>query len=131
MNKTAMLAAAAAVLITAADIGKTAEVEVKLLSRGANGETMAFEPAFVKIAPTDTVRFIATVKGQSAEAFQGMLPEGATPIVGKTNGDIAVRFGHEGVYGVKCLPHYGICMVVMVSAPPRADHTNVGELASK
>jgi hypothetical protein len=29
---------------------------------------------------------------------------------------MAVKFEQEGVYGVKCLPHYGIRMVVMVGA---------------
>ena len=50
-----------------------------------------------------------------------MLPDGAKPLVSKGGEAIAVKFEQEGVYGVKCLPHYGICMVVMVGASADVD----------
>jgi len=112
MKKIAMLAAAAGVLVLAGG-ARAAEVEVKLLNRGADG-VMVFEPAFVKIAPGDTVKFVSTDKGHNAESIKGMLPEGAAPFVGKNNEDIAVKFEQEGVYGIKCLPHYGMGMVAMI-----------------
>ena len=112
MKKIAMLAAAAAVLVLAGN-ARAAEVEVKLLNKGADG-VMVFEPAFVKIAPGDTVKFVSTDKGHNAESIKGMLPEGAAPFVGKNNEDIAVKFDQEGVYGIKCLPHYGMGMVAMI-----------------
>jgi len=112
MKKIAMLAAAAAVLVLAGG-ARAAEVEVKLLNKGADG-VMVFEPAFVKIAPGDTVKFVSTDKGHNAESIKGMLPEGAAPFVGKNNEDIAVKFEQEGVYGIKCLPHYGMGMVAMI-----------------
>jgi len=111
MRKIAMLAAAA-VLVMAGG-ARAAEVEVKLLNKGADG-VMVFEPAFVKIAPGDTVKFVSTDKGHNAESIKGMLPEGATPFLGKNNEDIAVKFEQEGVYGIKCLPHYGMGMVAMI-----------------
>ncbi len=107
-----MLAAAAAVLVLAGG-AQAAEVEVKLLNKGADG-VMVFEPAFVKIAPGDTVKFVSTDKGHNAESIKGMLPEGTAPFVGKSNEDIAVKFEQEGVYGIKCLPHYGMGMVGMI-----------------
>jgi pseudoazurin len=112
MKKIAMLAAAAAVLVLAGG-ARAAEVEVKLLNKGADG-VMVFEPAFVKIAPGDTVKFLSTDKGHNAESIKGMLPEGAASFVGKSNEDIAVKFEQEGVYGIKCLPHYGMGMVAMI-----------------
>jgi len=112
MKKIAMLAAAAAVLVMAGG-ARAAEVEVKLLNKGADG-VMVFEPAFVKIAPGDTVKFVSTDKGHNAESIKGMLPEGAAPFAGKNNEDIAVKFEQEGVYGIKCLPHYGMGMVAMI-----------------
>ena len=112
MKKIAMLAAAAAIMVLAG-AARAAEVEVKLLNKGAEG-VMVFEPAFVKIAPGDTVKFVSTDKGHNAESIKGMLPEGATPFVGKNNEDIAVKFEQEGVYGIKCLPHYGMGMVAMI-----------------
>lgn len=92
------------------------EVEVKLLDKGSVGGTMVFEPAFVKIAPGDIVKFLSTDKVHNAETIKGMLPDGAKLFVGKNREDVAVMFERVGVYGVKCLPHYGICMVVMVGA---------------
>jgi pseudoazurin len=112
MRQIAMLVGAAAALILAGS-ARAADVEVKLLNRGAEG-VMVFEPAFVKIAPGDTVKFLSTDKGHNAESIKGMLPDGATPFVGKNGEDIAVKFDKEGVYGVKCLPHYGMGMVAMI-----------------
>ena len=74
---------------------------------------MVFEPAFVKIAPGDTVKFVSTDKGHNAESIKGMLPEGVH-CVGKNNEDIVIKFEQEGVYGIKCLPHYGMGMVGMI-----------------
>ena len=84
-----------------------------MLNRGTDG-VMVFEPAFVKIAPGDSVKFVATDKGHNAETVKGMLPEGAAPFLGKSGQDVAVKFDQEGVYGVKCAPHYGMGMVAMV-----------------
>jgi pseudoazurin len=93
---------------------RAAEVEVKLLNKGSDGVAMVFEPAFVNVAPGDTVKFVSTDKGHNAESIKGMLPEGAAIFVGKNGEDIAVKFDKEGVYGVKCLPHYGMGMVAMI-----------------
>ena len=108
---TSALVAAAVVFGGAA---YAAEVEVKLLNKGADGTPMVFEPSFIKIAPGDTVKFLSTDKGHNAETIKGMLPEGAASFVGKNGEDVAVTFDKEGVYGVKCLPHYGMGMVAMV-----------------
>jgi len=111
MRKIVMLAAAAGLVLAGG--AQAAEVEVKLLNKGSEG-VMVFEPALVKIAPGDTVKFTSTDKGHNAESIKGMLPEGAAPFVGKNNEDIAVKFDQEGVYGIKCLPHYGMGMVALV-----------------
>lgn len=91
----------------------------------------------MKIAPGDTVKFVATDKGHNAETIKGLLPEGAAPFVGKNREDVAVKFDQEGVHGVKCLPHHGICMIVMVvaGAPANVDLAKavpqIGNAASK
>ena len=105
--------ATAAVLAIMAGTAVAAEIEVKMLNKGAEG-AMVFEPALVKIAPGDTVRFVATDKGHNAEGIKGMLPADATSFVGKNGEDVAVTFDKAGIYGVKCLPHYGMGMVAMV-----------------
>ena len=105
--------ATAAVLMTMAGGALAAEVEVKMLNKGAEG-AMVFEPALVKVAPGDTVKFVATDKGHNAETIKGMLPADATPFLGKNGEDVAVTFDKPGIYGIKCLPHYGMGMVAMV-----------------
>lgn len=86
------------------------DVQVKMLNKGAHG-AMVFEPALVKIAPGDTVTFVATDKGHNAESIAAMLPTGGTVFKGKMNQAVTVKFTKPGVYGYKCLPHYGMGMV--------------------
>ena len=43
-----------------------------------------------------------------------MLPEGAEPFKGKLSEQITVTVPVEGVYGVKCTPHYGMGMVALI-----------------
>ena len=86
------------------------DVQVKMLNKGANG-AMVFEPALVKVAPGDTVTFVASDKGHNAEIIPTMMPAGAAPFKGKMNETFTVKFSKPGVYGYKCLPHYGMGMV--------------------
>ena len=98
------------------------DVQVKMLNKGAHG-AMVFEPALVKVAPGDTVTFVATDKGHNAEIISTMMPAGAAPFKGKMNQDITVKFSKPGVYGYKCLPHYGMGMVgavIVGSSSPNA-----------
>jgi pseudoazurin len=90
-----------------------AEHQVKMLNKGAEG-MMVFEPAFLKIAPGDTVRFVAADKGHNVLSVEGMSPEGAAPFQGKMNEDITVTFDKPGAYGFECKPHYGMGMVGLV-----------------
>jgi len=105
--------AAFATAIAMAGGANAAEVEVKMLNKGVEG-LMVFEPALVKIAAGDTVKFVSTDKGHNAETIKGMLPVGGVTFVGKTGEDIAVKFDQAGIYGVKCMPHYGMGMVAMI-----------------
>ena len=111
--RTVMTAAAIAVLMGLAGPAIAAEVEVKMLNKGAEG-LMVFEPALVKIEPGDTVKFVAADKGHNAELIKGMFPSDATPFVGKSGEDVAVTFDKPGAYGVKCMPHYGMGMVALI-----------------
>jgi pseudoazurin len=111
MRKVMTLAAFA--VLMSASVAPAAEVEVKMLNKGAEG-MMVFEPSLVKIEPGDTVKFVATDKSHNAETIKGMLPADATPFAGKMNEDIVVTFDKPGVYGVKCMPHYAMGMVALV-----------------
>jgi pseudoazurin len=116
-----MLGALVATLGLAGAAG-AAEVEVRMLNKGTEG-VMVFEPALVKVAPGDTVKFVAADKGHNVEAVPTMLPEGAPPFAGKVNEELAITFDKPGVYGYKCKPHYGMGMVgmIVVGEPTNAD----------
>ncbi|MEX0406051.1 pseudoazurin [Aquibium sp. LZ166] len=107
----AMLALGAAMAIAGA--ANAAEHEIRMLNKGAKG-AMVFEPDFVRAEAGDTLRFVAVDKGHNAETMKGMIPEGAEPFKGKTNEEVSVTLDKEGVYGVKCLPHYAMGMVLLV-----------------
>ena len=89
--------------------------EVQMLNKGADGERMVFEPAFIQAQPGDTIKFIAADKGHNAEVNKGMLPEGAEEFKGKINEEIEITLTQEGVYGVICKPHYAMGMVMTIA----------------
>jgi pseudoazurin len=92
----------------------SAEHEVKMLNKGSDGQAMVFEPAFLKVKPGDTVKFVPTDKGHDAETIPGMLPEGAEPFKGKLSQELTVTFEKPGLYGYKCVPHLGMGMVGLI-----------------
>ncbi len=113
MNRTlAMIALATAVAFTGT--AYAAEHEVMMLNKGAKG-AMVFEPDFVQAEPGDTIRFVPTHKSHNAETINGMIPEGAVAFKGKINEEIVYDVTAEGVYGVKCTPHYGMGMVMLIA----------------
>jgi pseudoazurin len=107
----AALALGAAVVVAGA--AGAAEIEVKMLNKGEKG-AMVFEPDFVSAAPGDTIRFVPTDKGHNVEAIKGMIPEGAEAFKSKFNEEFTVSLDKEGIYGVKCSPHYAMGMVALI-----------------
>lgn len=84
-----------------------------MVNRGGNG-SMDFTPAYVRIAPGDTVRFVAQDKSHNAESIRELMPAGGTLFKGAMNQDTVVRFTRPGLYGYKCLPHFAMGMVGLV-----------------
>ena len=124
---------AAAVILALALPAAAADFEVHMLNKGAEG-AMVFEPAFVKVAPGDTVTFIPTDKGHNVETIKGMIPEGAEAFKSKMNENYKVTFDKAGAYGVKCTPHVGMGMVGVVvvgDAPANLDAVKTGKLPKK
>ena len=124
---------AAAVILALALPAAAANFEVHMLNKGAEG-AMVFEPAFVKVAPGDTVTFIPTDKGHNVETIKDMIPEGAQAFKSKMNETYKVTFDRPGAYGVKCTPHVGMGMVGLVSvgdAPANLDAVKTGKLPKK
>ena len=106
------IAAALSVLI-AAGTAEAADHQVQMLNKGEKG-AMVFQPDFVVAAPGDTVTFVPTDKGHDAASIDGMIPDGAQPFKGEMGKPITVTLDKEGVYGVKCVPHYGMGMVALI-----------------
>lgn len=112
MLHTLMTSAAVIVALGGAVMAET--FDVQMLNKGETGR-MVFEPASLRIAVGDTVKFIASDKGHNAESAAGMMPEGAAEFVGKINEEIEVTLTEPGFYGIKCKPHFAMGMVMVVA----------------
>ncbi|MBT0782466.1 pseudoazurin [Paracoccus sp. pheM1] len=93
--------------------------EVRMLNRNDTGP-MPFEPDYLVVRPGDTVRFLATDPGHNAATIAGMIPEGGEKFIGKINEEIEVTLDAEGIWGIKCSPHYtmGMAMLIQVGDRP-------------
>lgn len=89
--------------------------DVKMLNKGVDG-AMVFEPAYVKAAVGDTITFLSSDKGHNAEGIEGMLPEGVEAFKSGMGEDYMLTLTAEGLYGVKCTPHYSMGMVALIQA---------------
>jgi pseudoazurin len=112
------IATLVALLLGSAAFAET--FEVKMMNKGPDG-AMVFEPAFVRAAVGDTITFISTDKGHNVEAIKGMLPDGVEPFKSKMGEDFNLTVTAEGVYGVKCTPHYAMGMVGLIQVGTAAN----------
>lgn len=87
--------------------------EVQMLNRNDTGP-MVYEPDYLVVQPGDTVRFLATDPGHNAATIAGMIPEGGEKFVGKIDQEIEVTLTAEGLWGIKCSPHYTMGMVMLI-----------------
>lgn len=89
------------------------EFEIKMLNKGENG-AMVFEPDFVKASLGDVIRFVPVDKGHNVATIKGMLPDEAEKFNSKFGKEFVLTADVEGVYGVKCTPHFGMGMVALI-----------------
>jgi pseudoazurin len=113
MTKLTLLAGTFTLCATLGTAAMAAEFTVKTLNSGADG-MMVLEPALVKLAPGDSIRFAPTDKGYNAELIKGMAPEGAATFKTVVGKEEVVTFDKPGVYGIKCAPHYIMGMIGLV-----------------
>ena len=134
-NKTAKFASLAIIAGLFAFPALSAEIEVKMLNKGSDGQAMVFEPATVKAAVGDVITFVPVDKGHDAAAVKEMIPEGVADFKGKMNETVKVTVDKEGAYVVKCTPHLGMGMVALIvvgNAPPaNLDAVKNGKLPKK
>ena len=90
--------------------------EVQMLNKSAAHPKikMVFEPSYIAIAPGDCVKFLPTSKGHNAETIKKMYPKAAKKFKSKVNKEFVVRLEVEGLYGIKCTPHYQMGMVALI-----------------
>lgn len=113
MQSKSLLGLSAALVLSLSLPVFAAEHEVKMLNRGESGP-MVFEPAFVKAEPGDVIHFVPSDKSHNVESIPGMLPAGVEAFKSKINDPFDLTVTTEGVYGIKCTPHVGMGMVMLV-----------------
>lgn len=135
LNRTSRFASVAVVASLFALPALSAEIEVKMLNKGSDGQAMVFEPATVKAAVGDVITFVPVDKGHDAAAVKEMLPEGVADFKGKMSEAVKVTVEKEGAYVVKCTPHLGMGMVALVvvgeGTPANLDAVKNGKLPKK
>jgi len=87
--------------------------EIKMMNKGEAGQ-MVFEPAFLSANVGDTISFIPASKGHNVETIKDMLPEGAEQFKSKLSKEFSVTLTAEGIYGIKCTPHYSMGMIALI-----------------
>ena len=105
-----------ALLLSAALLTPAALAEVhdvKMLNRGPGG-AMVYEPDHLRIAAGDTVRFVPTQSGHNAASLPALLPAGAEAFKSKINQPLEQTFSVPGLYGIQCIPHLAMGMVMLI-----------------
>lgn len=116
MEKIMTKAFFAAIILMASslsNISYAAEIEVKMLNKGEKGP-MVFEPDLIMANPGDSIKFVPTDKSHNVQSIKGMLPEGVEKFKSKLNKEFVLNVEAEGMYGIKCTPHYNLGMVALV-----------------
>jgi len=108
------------VLIGSLGIAET--FEVKMLNRGVSG-TMVFEPSFLKVNVGDIIKFKSTDKGHNVESIKGMLPKKVKKFKSKISDDFVFTVPEQGLYGIKCTPHYRMGQCYSVFRQTALSHT--------
>ncbi|WP_444934237.1 pseudoazurin [Microbulbifer sp. JTAC008] len=88
-----------------------ADHEVKMLNQGKDG-MMTFEPAFLAVAPGDSVTFLPTDAAHNTHSVLSPA-EGAT-WNGSMGEKVTVTLNQEGVYVYQCDPHLPLGMVGVI-----------------
>lgn len=79
-----------------------AEHVVEMRNKDDAGNTMAFQPGFVKVEVGDTVKFVPTDKSHNAESVREVWPEGVAPVKGGFSKEVVFNAEKEGLYVLKC-----------------------------
>jgi len=91
------------------------EFQVKMMTKGSDGQALVFEPSFVKVKVGDTVVYTPTEKaGHTSVSL--LVPAGAKPWRAKPDTEIKVKIEKQGIYLVECDVHKTLGMVGVIQA---------------
>lgn len=110
MKLTTIATALAITLLAGA--AQSAEFTVNMVNKDSTGKVMQFEPAYLKVAPGDTVHFVPVDKGHDTQSMY--VPEGAEGWKSKLSQPLDLTFTTEGFYAFKCNPHFAMGMVGLI-----------------
>lgn len=92
-----------------------ADVHVKMLTKGSDGQALVFEPLFVKVKVGDTVIYTPVEKaGHTSVSL--LVPAGAKPWKAVADTEIKVKIEKQGIYLVECDVHKTLGMVSVIQA---------------
>ena len=112
--RTLALAACLVMAMAAAASAETFIVEMRNSDAKDPNSINVFSPPILRIAPGDSVKFVAVDPGHNTASKRGMIPEGAEGWNGKIDEEVEITFEVEGTYGYLCLPHYEMGMVGLI-----------------
>jgi pseudoazurin len=95
-------------------IAGAAEHIIEMRNKDDAGNAMAFQPGFLKVDVGDTVKFVPTDKGHNVESVADVWPEGVAKVKSPFSKEFVFNAEKDGLYVMKCTPHYGMGMVVLV-----------------
>lgn len=120
---------AAITLISISSVrAEAATHEVKMLNNGKSG-IMVFEPAFLKVAKGDTVKFIPTDAAHDVESVA--VPKGAKGWKGELSKPVTTVMTEEGVYLYDCKAHLPMAMVGVIQVGKATNLTEVQAAAKQ
>ncbi|TLD84428.1 pseudoazurin [Helicobacter sp. MIT 11-5569] len=105
------------------------DYEVQMLDLNENGQTMVFEPAFIKIAPGDSVTFVPTHKSHYVRSVA--IPESAQKFESLLDKKKTFTFEKEGIYLYVCPPHQMMNMVGIIQVGKPTNLKKVESLLPK
>lgn len=90
------------------------EHRIEMRNVGSDAQPMVFQPAYVEAQVGDTIVIVNAMGAHNAQTIEGVWPDGAETFVGAMNQDVTFTVTEEGLYGIKCLPHYEAGMVGLI-----------------
>lgn len=129
MKRTTALTAAFALALGIAS-AQAATYTTKEVNSGPQGVD-SFDPGFIKMAPGDTLHVISSDLGHNMETIDGMIPAGAQAVRVPMGKPADIKLTTPGVYVFRCVPHYGMGMVLVVQVGAATNLAQVEGAAAK